>query len=246
MKIDADRPKDLTAAYSKYYDRLAEHFVREIGPNKIRTLVEAGCGRGELTIPLLRTLPSSTGMILVDSWKGPYAGWLSELAGKLRRRGLDKRVRIVNSDVRQLKEVETESVDGIVSNELICDLPRKAQLKKALEEFHRMLRTRGIMIHGEWTSTPTPAPKALMIRHSPSWTPDQLFVLMRDAGFNSFHVTYFDTTIHLGYANAVEELRTWGWTDRMLKQNDKLLRKQGIELPFEHLISCKKSTGSAN
>lgn len=246
MKIDADHPNDLAAAYSKYYDKLADHFVREIGSNKTRTLLEVGCGRGELTIPLLRKLPSSTRMILVDSWKGPYDGWLEELTKRLRRTGLDRRVRIVNSDVRQFKEVEAESVDGIVSNELICDLTRKVQLEKALREFYRVLRPGRFMVHGEWLSYPTPLPKGLMIRHSPAWTPDQLFVMMREAGFHDFHVTYFDSTIHLGYANAVEELRTWGWTDHLLKQNDKLLRQHGIELPFEHLISCKKSATSTN
>lgn len=240
MKIDGDRPRDLAAARTKYYDRLAGYFVREIGSHRIRTILEAGCGRGQLTIPLLGKIPTSTRMIAVDSSKGPYAGWLKELETELHRRGLGRRVRVVNSDVRQLKDVDTESVDGVVSNELLCDLPRKAQLQKALREFYRVLRPGGIMVHGEWSSYPTAEPKGLLIKHWPSWTPDQLFVLMRDTGFRSFGVTYFDTTIHLGYENAVEELRTWGWTEGLLKQQDRVLKQQGIELPFEHLISCKK------
>lgn len=240
MKIDADRPRDLAAARSKYYDRLAEHFVLQIGSSRVRTILEAGCGRGQLTIPLLGKLPTSARMIAVDSSKGPYAGWLNELETKLHRRGLAPRVRVLNSDVRQLKDVDTESVDGVVSNELLCDLPRKAQLQKALREFYRVLRPGGIMVHGEWSSCPTAEPEGLLIKHWPSWTPDQLFVLMREAGFRSFRVTYFDTTIHLGYENAVEELRTWGWTERLLKEQVRLLKKQGIEIPFEHLISCKK------
>ena len=239
MKIDAVRPRDLAPARSKYYDRLADHFVREIGYSRIRTILEAGCGRGQLTIPLLGKLPTIK-MIAVDSSKGPYIGWLNELETKLHRRGLGRRIRIVNSDVRQLKDVENESVDAVVSNELLCDLPRKAQLQRALREFYRVLRPGGVMVHGEWSSYPTGEPRGLLIRHWPSWTPDQLFVLMRDAGFQGLRATYFDTTIHLGYENAVEELRVWGWTERMLKQQDKLLKRQGIELPFEHLIACKK------
>jgi ubiquinone/menaquinone biosynthesis C-methylase UbiE len=240
MKINADRPRDLAAARIKYYDRLADHFVREIGSKRIRTILEVGSGRGELTIPLLRKLPTSTKMIAVDSSKGPYAGWLNELATKLHRRGFERRVRVIDSDVRQLKDVETESVDGIGSNELLCDLPRKSQLQKALIEFYRVLRPGGIMVHGEWSSCPTAGPQGLLIRHWPSWTPDQLFVLMRESGFHSFRVTYFDTTIHLGYENAVEELRIWGWTERLLKRHDKLLKQQGIDLPFEHVIRCEK------
>ena len=244
--IYAERPRDLARARYRYYDRLAEHFVREIGSNRIQTILEAGCGRGELTIPLLRKLPISTRMIAVDSSKSPYAGWLSELAAKLRRRGLERRVRLVDSDVRRLTNVDEESVDGVVSNELVCDLPRKDQLEKALREFYRVLRPGGIMIHGEWLSSPNAGPQDLLIKHWPSWTPDQLFVLMRKAGFHSFRVTYFDTTIHLGYENAVGELRTWGATDRLLKRHDRLLKQQGIELPFEHLIRCKKEKHRVN
>src|SRR5213592_1475682 len=57
---------------------------------------------------------------------------------------------------------------------------------------------------------------------------------------SQLRVTYFDTTMHLGYENAVGELRTWGWTERLLKRHDRLLKQQGIELPFEHLIRCEK------
>src|SRR6266487_3812130 len=152
----------------------------------------------------------------------------------------EHRVRVVDSDVRHLEAVGTESVDVVVSNELICDLPRKPQLQKALGEFYRVLRPGGIMVHGEWSSCPTAGPQGLLIRHWPSWTPDQLFVLMRDTGFHSVRVTYFDTTMHLGYENAVGELRTWGWTERLLKRHHRLLKQQGIELPFEHLIRCEK------
>ncbi|SRR5579864_3967625 len=240
MKINADRPRDLVAARSKYYDRLADHFVREIGSNRIRTIIEAGCGRGQLTIPLLGKLPTSTRMIAVDSSKGPYAGWLNEFAAGLHRRRLEKRVRIVCSDVRNLDGLDNESVDVVVSNELLCDLPRKPQLQKALGEFYRVLRPGGIMVHGEWSSYPTAGPQGLLIKHWPSWTPDQLFVMMRDAGFHDSRVTYFDTTVHLGYENAVEELRTWGWTERLLKQSDRLLKHGGIDLPFEHVIRCAK------
>jgi SAM-dependent methyltransferase len=240
MKINADRPGDLAPARYRYYGRLAGHFVREIGTFRVQTVLEAGCGRGELTIPLLRKLPISTRLIAVDSSKGPYAGWLNEFVTRLQRSGFDRRVSVIKSDVRRLAEVDEESVEVIVSNELVCDLPRRAQLEKALREFYRVLRPGGIMVHGEWLSCPTAGPQDLRIKHWPSWTPDQLFVLMRDVGFHGFRVTYFDTTMHLGYQNAIGELRTWGATDQMLKRYDKMLKRQGMELPFEHLIRCKK------
>src|SRR2546429_2138844 len=108
MKINADRPRDLAAARHRYYDRLAEHFVREIGSGRIRTILEAGCGRGQLTKPLLGKLPTSARMIPVDSSKGPYSCWLNELAPTLHGRKLRHRVRGVDSDGRHLEAVDTQ------------------------------------------------------------------------------------------------------------------------------------------
>ncbi len=239
-KITASSPGDLAKASTKYYDQLATHFMEQIGPRRIRVILEAGCGRGQLTIPLLSRLPRNVKMIAIDSSMGPYEGWLKKLGQELRTAGLEKRVRLIKSDARRIKGVEDESVDLVVSNELLCDLPYDSQLEKALEEFYRILRPGGFMIHGEWSSSPAAEPQAFLVEHWPSWTPDQLFSIMRKNGFHEFQVTYFGTTIHFGYENAVEELRSWGATETFLRRYDKQLKREGIELPFEHIVQCQK------
>ena len=239
-KIIANTPSDLGKARMRYYDQLAAHFVEQIGRRRSRSILEAGCGKGQLTIPLLSKLPRNVKLIAVDSSAGPYAGWLKELARKLRTDGLEKRVRLVRSDARRIKGVEDESVDLVVSNELLCDLPYDSELEKALGEFYRILRPGGVMIHGEWSSSPAVEPQAFLVKHWPSWTPDQLFAIMRKNGFHDFQVSYFGTTIHFGYENAVQELRSWGATETFLKRYDKLLKRDGIELPFEHILQCQK------
>jgi ubiquinone/menaquinone biosynthesis C-methylase UbiE len=239
-KIIARRPSYLPKAWARYYDRLASHFVEQIGRRQSKVILEAGCGKGQLTIPLLRRLPRDTRMIAVDSAKGPYAGWLKELSQQLRTAGLEKRVRVIKSDARNIKDIEDSSVDIIVSNELLCDLPFDSQLEMALREFHRILRPGGFMTHGEWSSSPAAEPQAFLVKHWPSWTPDQLFSIMRKEGFRNFKVTYFGTTIHFGYENGLEELRTWGATEKFLKRNDKMLKREGIELPYEHIVQCEK------
>jgi ubiquinone/menaquinone biosynthesis C-methylase UbiE len=247
MRIEADegkittiRPKDLEAPRMRYYDQLATHFLKQIGRRQARVILEAGSGKGQLTIPLLAKLPRNVRMIAIDSSEGPYAGWLKELARKLRTDGLEKRVQLIRSDARRIKGVEDESVDIVVSNELLCDLPYDSELEKALREFYRILRPGGLMIHGEWSSSPTAEPQAFLIKHWPSWTPDQLFAIMRKNGFHDFQVTYFGTTIHFGYESAIEELRSWGAGETLLKRYDKVLKRDGIELPFEHIVRCQK------
>ncbi len=239
-KIIAGSPKDLETARTRYYDRLATHFMEQIGRRRSRVILEAGCGKGQLTIPLISKLPRNVNMIAIDSSAGPYAGWLKELAKKLRTDGFEKRVRLIRSDARRIKGVEDESVDVVVSNELFCDLPYDSELEEALGEFYRILRPRGFMIHGEWSSSPAVEPQAFLVEHWPSWTPDQLFAIMRKNGFHDFQVSYFGTTIHFGYENAVEELRSWGANETFLKRYDKLLKRDGIELPFEHIVQCQK------
>jgi len=239
-KIIASSLSDLSKAWTRYYDRLAAHFVEQIGQRRFQVVLEAGCGRGQLTIPLLRRLPKNVRMIAIDSAKGPYAGWLKELSRELRTARLEKRVHPIKSDARRIKGIEDASVDIVVSNELICDLPYDSQLEKALTEFYRILRPGGFMIHGEWSSSPAVEPQAFLIKHWPSWTPDQLFSIMRKRGFHEFQVTYFGTTIHFGYESALKELRTWGATETFLKHHDKMLRRDGIELPYEHIVQCEK------
>jgi len=239
-KIVASSPSDLSKAWTRYYDRLAAHFVEQIGQRRFKVMLEAGCGRGQLTIPLLRRLPKSVKMVAIDSSKGPYASWLKELSHELRERGLERRVQPIRSDARRIKGVKDSSVDIVVSNELFCDLPLDSQLEKALREFYRILRPGGFMIHGEWSSSPAAEPQAFLVKHWPSWTPDQLFSIMRKSGFHDFQITYFETTIHFGYENALEELQTWGATEKFLKRNNKMLKREGIELPYEHVVQCEK------
>jgi ubiquinone/menaquinone biosynthesis C-methylase UbiE len=239
-RITARHPSDLSEAWTRYYDLLAAHFVEQIGQRRVRVILEAGCGKGQLTIPLLRRLPREAKMITIDSSKGPYGGWLKELSQELRTAGLEKRVRLFKSDARRIRGIEDESVDIVVSNELLCDLPYDSQMEKALREFYRILRPGGFMIHGEWSSSPAAEPQAFLVKHWPSWTPDQLFSIMRKNGFHEFKVTYFETTIHFGYQNALEELQTWGATEKFLRRNDEVLKREGIELPYEHVVQCEK------
>src|SRR5207249_732917 len=128
-KIVARNPLDLPKAWTKYYDRLAAHFVEQVGQRRPKVILEAGCGKGQLTIPLLGRLPRHVKMIAIDSSKGPYTGWLKELNQKLQTARLEKRVQLIISDARRIRAIEDESVDIVVSNELLCDLPYDSDRK---------------------------------------------------------------------------------------------------------------------
>jgi ubiquinone/menaquinone biosynthesis C-methylase UbiE len=240
IQIRAEKPSDIPQAYSRYYTQMADHFARLIKPIQPRLVLEAGCGRGQLTLPLLRKLPRNCRLIGVDSAKRPYADWLGSLELKLSQANLTRRVQLVKADARQMRQVPSHTIDFLFSNELLCDLTNENQLTHALGEFHRVLRPRGLMVHGEWTSFTGGNSDALGVKHSPSWTPDQLFLLMNRSGFRNFATMYFDVTISFGYNAAREELRSWGASPILLRQNDRMLRKHGLQLPIEHIVRCEK------
>src|SRR2546425_1768941 len=172
--------------WSKYYDKLTEHFLTRIRVKPYTVILEAGCGKGQLTIPMIQKLPNSVKFVAVDSSIGPYLGWLDELESKIHRSRLESRVHLLRSDVRRIKGVKDSSIDIVVSNELLCDLPRKDQLLKALNEFYRILRPGGSMIHGEWSSSPVDSGVGFKGKHSPDWNPDQLFNYTKRARFYNF------------------------------------------------------------
>ncbi len=241
MNIVANSPQDIAPAYEKYYSALADHFIREIGSGRgIRLVLEVGAGKGQLTVPLLKRLRRSVRLIAADSSRGPYAGWLEELPFVIAKNGLESRVRVLRADARRLVGVQNRSVDLIVSNELLCDLAPEAHLLAALKESYRVLKPGGVMVHGEWSAVAEDGSQSIMVKHWPSWSPDQLFAVMKEAGFSDFHVTYFDTTIKFGYRPALEELRGWGASESLLKKYDRLLKQRGMRLPFEHIVRCRK------
>ena len=237
--INAESPADIDHAYSVYYSRLADVFFSLIKPLKPRVLLEAGCGRGQLTIPLLRKLRKSTRLICVDSSRGPYVGWLDDLARKIARSKLSERVCLVNTDVRKMSAVGSGSVGVLVSNELICDLTTPNELERALKEFYRVLTTGGLMIHGEWSSWQEGSSECLRVKHSPAWSLDRLFALLAQSGFHDIRAYHFDTTIRFGHFAAIEELRSWGAAAKLVEKRI-LADRRSLRLPFEHIVVSEK------
>ncbi len=81
--ISAAPHADVEKAREKYYIELADHFLEQVSLKRVNRILEAGCGKGQLTIPLLSKLPRRIKFIAVDSSRGSYAGSLETLLHKL-------------------------------------------------------------------------------------------------------------------------------------------------------------------
>jgi len=238
------------------YEKLADFMIENLDlHDDTSTILEAGCGSGKLTIPFakkVRRILKEFEIIALDVSTGPYKGALDVLKEKVSKEGLERFVLIVEGDVRNMKAIEDESVDLIISNELFCDLTREG-LERALGEFYRVLKPNGQMAHGELNPVPeNPAQKLLIEADSHSMetlTPkyewfspfsDEVAALMHKTGFRNITVKYFETNVHLSFKEAVKQLKEWNINPVFIKKRMGNLKKHGLEFPMEHVIFCEK------
>jgi ubiquinone/menaquinone biosynthesis C-methylase UbiE len=242
-------------AFELMYQRLSSLLVENLDLKRGYLLLEAGCGNGQLTIPLaqkLNGIKDDMRMVALDSDSGPYKESLGILKRKLRELKLQRCVKVACDDVRIMKSVENESVDVIVSNELLCDLDREG-LKKAMQQFYRVLKPNGQMAHGELSPVPENYAQALLIEADmnsqetaqprPPWfSPysDEVASVMHQTGFTDIRSVYFETKIRMNYSMAVSKLREWSVLPTFIQKHSVEIQKHGLEFPMEHVIFCKK------
>jgi len=237
------------------YERLAEFLVENLNIHSGSVILEAGCGKGQLTIPLagkLRQISREFKIIAFDISAGPYKGSLGILNEFTKREGLEKFIVSVEGDVRKMKSLDDESVDVIISNELFCDLGREG-LEKALKEFYRILKPAGQMAHGELNTVPENVAQKLVIEADLNsmetlmpeyewFSPfsDEVAALMHKVGFRDIMVKYFETNVHLYFDDAIKQLKEWKINPLFIEKHVTKLKKHGLEFPIEHVVFCKK------
>ena|GEM_PF-1712786 len=244
--------KDLKFAVEQTYGRLADFLMENVDLSRVSLILEAGCGRGQLTFSLAERMGERRKIIAFDLSSGPYSGALRVLGRAVRKKNLGGVVEIVKGDVRNMFDIKDESVDLVISNELFCELDRRG-LKSALGEFHRILKRGRQMVHAELNPFSENRAQELFIKANsysmetmtprPSWfspTADEIAVNLRRTGFSKIHVKYFETNLKLGFNLAVRQLRRWKTAPTFLSRYEKELRKYGLEYPLEHVVSCEK------
>jgi ubiquinone/menaquinone biosynthesis C-methylase UbiE len=240
---------------SSMYERLVSLLIENLDFEKASVILEVGAGRGQLTVPLVKRLKTAKlgfRVIALDTSAGPYEGALETLKRDLREEKLEDLVTVVNGDVRNMSAMETESVDLVISNEMLCELNVEG-LEKAIQEFYRILKPRGEMGHGELipvaeneaqklvidanaNSTETSLPK-------PEWfSPfsDEAAAMMHRTGFKNIRTTYFETRVKMDYDDALKKLKEWTVRPSWIEKHLDDLKRFGLELPMEHVIFCER------
>ncbi len=244
--------KDLELAHRLMYERLADFLTRNVNLDHVSVALEAGCGSGQLTIPLAKRIAKRCKIIAFDISSGPYDGALRVLGRIIQKRRLVGTVEIVKGDVRNMINIKDETVDLIISNELFCELDRRG-LRRAIKEFYRILKRGRQMVHAELNPFPENKAQELMIKANsysletmtprPSWfspTADEIAGNLHKTGFSKIHVKYFETNLRLGFDLAVKQLRKWKTAPIFMARYEEDLRRYGLEYPIEHAVFCEK------
>jgi len=234
--------------------RLADFILENINLD-ISIILEVGCGEGQLTIPFTQKLNKQLKdfkVIAYDLSIEPYSGSIDILNKKIQQAELQDTITVMQGDVRKIDAFEDNSVDFIFSNDLFCDLDRIG-LENALNEFYRILKQKGQMVHAEYSPAYENISQKLFIEadmHSletaqpkPDWfSPyaDELAALMHKIGFRDITIKYFETGLHFEYEQAIETLKNWTVDSKFIEEHRNDLHKYGIESPLEHVIFCNK------
>lgn len=242
--------REFEKRWELWYDSLAGLMTASLRNTGEVVVLEAGCGDGNLTIPLASHLPDAR-IIGVDLSMGPYEGCLDRLRERIRAKNLDAQVEVIRGDVRKMAEIEDSSVGLLVSNELLCDL-NQVGLRRAMKEFYRVLRTGGVTVHGVLSPVAVGRAQELLIlsdaysiEQTPNneWfspTADDVAAAMKQAGFRDIKTTFVDPDLHLTYEVAVLLLRKWGTRNEFFEKLNNELRMFGFKFPLEQISEGRK------
>jgi cyclopropane fatty-acyl-phospholipid synthase-like methyltransferase len=246
------RPSSLEAAWRKQYLHLARVFVNVLGTKRHR-LVEIGCGRGQLTIPLAK-LANNIQLVLVDRFvDANYSENYIALVRNLRKTGLMERARIVVSDyMKWVNGQDDASYDAVISSEFLPEIDSD-DTRKFIRECYRILVPEGMTVHSFLSPTPRNLRQRLLITadSNPLWTdtppkewfsptPEVVIRELRKSGFHRILKSILRARLIMK-ANAAESwLKSAEVKATFYEKHKEPLNESGLEVPDWVIVSGVK------
>jgi len=243
-------PRYIESAWLEQYEGLAKRFACLLRSN-IGDLVEIGCGRGQLTIPLSR-LVASDRITLVDRFTGPYSKDHRRLKSTLAREKLRKVSVVVSDCARWLSRQPRGRYDALISNEFLCEID-SAEMGSFLSECYRVLKPKGITIHGFLSPHARNFCQRLTIEadSNPRWTkfppkewfspePESVAYQLGRTGFRRVRTLKIRTNLRIKASAARKLLKRWGVKETFWKLHEEQLKREGLEIPDWILVTGLK------
>ena len=233
-------PKELDKAWRQQYENLAREFAKLIG--KRRTIVEIGCGRGQLTIPLANLVRGR--LLTVDSFAWPYNTAYRSILNIVSKEKLIGRVSVLKEDYRNfLSRQDDARYEAVISSEFLPEID-SARTREFLSECQRVLKRGGVSVHSFLSPVPKNPRQRLLIEAdtNPKWTktpPDEWFspswnVMnkeLRRVGFKGTKVIRVKSDLIVRGDAAKKLLREWDVRETFWKTHKTFLVSQGLEIP---------------
>jgi len=135
-------PDDRRNPFFKIYKRKREDTIGIVNESgDLKTILDVGGGMGRLSLALAK---SAKNRVVLSDISMDMLELVEEKAGCL------KNIKVVNADAHQLPFWD-DSFDLVVGLDLFCHLEKP---EKALREFHRVLKNRGMLILDSTNSNP--------------------------------------------------------------------------------------------
>lgn len=250
MTRPISNPRSLEAAWNQQYAQLSEHFAPLLPKHGVA--VEVGCGKGQLTIPLVKRMPR-VHIIGVDNFKGPYSYTRTALTATLARRKMKTRVELVVSDYHAwLRDNPDSKYDAIFSSEFLPEIDSKS-MRNFLVECYRVLKPSGRTVHSFLSSIPRNERQRRLIEadSDPRWTKTpptewfspptkQVVECLNSAGFKRPSTYRIRSGLVIRSAAAKKLLGDWDIRQSYWKPNRMVLEKEGFEVPDWMIIGAVK------
>jgi cyclopropane fatty-acyl-phospholipid synthase-like methyltransferase len=238
--VEVSDPKALDLAWKQQYENLAREFANLLG--KPGRVVEVGCGRGQLTIPLTKRIKGQ--LLAVDSFTWPYNTAYRSIRNAISKEKLKGRISVLKEDYRNfLLRQDDARLEAVISSEFLPEID-SGRTREFLSESHRVLRKQGVTVHSFLSPVPRTRGQRLLIEAdtNPKWTktppaewfsPKENLVIkeLGRAGFNDVRGFRLKSDLIVKGKAAERMLRDWEIRETFWKSHEALLTSQGLEIP---------------
>jgi cyclopropane fatty-acyl-phospholipid synthase-like methyltransferase len=247
-------PGELEMAWAHQYERLSQRFCRILPIQGL--IVEIGCGKGQLTIPLVEMAPRLQ-VIGVDRFMGPYSKSHTELLSALAGRGKKVGIRVVVSDYNAWLETQPDSkYDAVISSEFLPELDSKS-MTDFFADCNRVIKPDGRTIHSFLSPEPRNQRQRRLIEadSEPRWTktppeewfsptPRQVLEALKGAGFKECRMVKLRSGLVIRSLAARRMLRDWDIRQSYWKLHRTALESEGLEIPDWLIVGARKVSQS--